>query len=609
VNKQLLIPLQRYQVSRGRFTWPASVNLASPSSADVLPLSQLASQLRGPGRRVTIERNAFGQATVRIRRDSAGKLPREGYRLSIAPGAMEIVAADDAGAYYAVATLRELADRGRSVGAAVIEDWPVFRRRGVYLDCSRGKVPTLQRLRDVVNLLAGWKVNELQLYIENVFQFHRHPQIGRGYSPFSPADLLEIQDYCRQRHIRFVGSLASFGHMERILRLGEYMHLSETGDRWGSTLCPTDPASIGFLSELYEEFVPLFEAVDFNACGDEPWDLGKGRSKRRCEKMGVGQVYLEFLLKIRRLCQQHGKRLNVWGDIVLEHGDLLDRWPKDVVMLNWDYQRRGQRIARTREITDAGLEVVVCPGTNAWGSHGCRMELGMDNIANFAAEGVRCKAAGLLNTDWGDGWHRNMLAVSLHNLAWGAAQSWRPGHMDHKAFTERFCRAAFPGIGPVLAGAIRRLGGTDDALGLPDANSSPFYNHALTPLKQLVIAGQDLGAFLDGLSQPKAAAWVESLGAIRWPQAPAGFARQMMQEFELATRQEHLAVARLALAGWMRTGRQPARRELLSLARQTDDLSRQFQKVWLLGNRPSRLVEILKRLRASAKEYRRLARK
>jgi hypothetical protein len=83
----------------------------------------------------------------------------------------------------------------------------------------------------------------------------------------------------------------------------------------------------------------------------------------------------------------------------------------------------------------------------------------------------------------------------------------------------------------------------------------------------------------------------------------------MMREFELATRQEHLAVARLALAGRMRAGWQPTRRELLSLASQTDDLSRQFQKVWLLGNRPSRLVEILKRLRASAKEYRRLARK
>ena len=36
------------------------------------------------------------------------------------------------------------------------------------------------------------------------------------------------------------------------------------------------------MAELYEEFVPLFEAADFNVCGDETWDLGKGRSKDAC---------------------------------------------------------------------------------------------------------------------------------------------------------------------------------------------------------------------------------------------------------------------------------------------------------------------------------------
>jgi len=606
---QLLIPVQRHTALPGRFAWPGRVILASPSSADLLPLGQLARQLRRPGRLVRVQRDAFGPAALRIRRDAQGRLPAEGYRLSILPAGIEITAADDAGAFYALQTLGQLAGGADApVGACMVEDWPVFRRRGVYLDCSRGKVPTVQRLKDIADLLASWKINEMQLYIENVFQFRRHPRIGRGYSPFSAADLLEIQDYCRGRHVNFVGSLASFGHMERILRLPEYQHLSETGGRWGSTLCPGDPGSIRLLRELYEEFVPLFEARDFNACGDEPWELGKGRSKRRCDKVGVGQVYMEFLLKVRRLVLGHGKRLNVWADIVLDHSDLLRRWPKDIVMLNWDYGREGPRIARTREIVRAGLEVVVCPGTNAWGSHGCRLELGMDNIANFAAEGLRNKAIGLLNTDWGDGWHRNMLAVSLHNLAWGAAQSWRPRHMDHKAFTERFCHAVFPGVGPGLAGAIRRLGGADEALGMPDDNSSPFYNHALTPLKQLVGADGQAGAFLDSLSQPKAEAWVESLGAIRWPSAPAGFARQMMQEFELARRQEMLAVSRLALAGRLRAGKAVPSGEFADLARQGERLLHLMPAVWLAGNRPSRLRDILKGLRACAAECRRLAR-
>jgi len=145
----------------------------------------------------------------------------------------------------------------------------------------------------------------------------------------------------------------------------------------------------------------------------------------------------------------------------------------------------------------------------------------MDNIANFAAEGLRCKAAGLLNTDSGDEAHRNMLAVSLHNPAWGAAHGWCPGHVERKGLTERFCRQALPGVADDLPQAIRRLGRTQEALGLGDWNASPFYNNFLTPLKSLVADSEYVGPFADSLSQGKAAALADSLTALDWPAAQA----------------------------------------------------------------------------------------
>ena len=127
-------------------------------------------------------------------------------------------------------------------------------------------------------------------------------------------------------------------------------------------------------------------------------------------------------------------------------------------MLNWDYNPAGKRIRRTREIVDAGLAVMVCPGTNSWQSHGCRLAMGMKNIAKFAAEGLRCGAEGFLNTDWGDYGHRNMLAVSLHNLAYGAAHAWHTQGVRDGGFTERFCRSTFGLSGEEMAASIRILG-------------------------------------------------------------------------------------------------------------------------------------------------------
>jgi hypothetical protein len=611
----LLIPVQRHKRQRGRFAWPARAVLASPSSADVLPLGQLARDLGGLGVQTRLERNAWGPADVRSGRNNGIAGP-EAYRLTVSPAGIEIEASGDGGAYYAVQTLRELvAAHGRALPACTIDDWPDYRRRGVYLDCSRGKVPKVETLKALVERLAHWKVNELQLYVENVFTFRRHPAIGRGYSPFTPEELAAVQDHCRMRHVRFVGSLASFGHLEKVLALPEYSHLGEMpgfgGLAGGTTLCPGDPGSIRLLEEMYEEFVPLFEARDFNVCCDETWELGRGRSRRRAERVGVAAVYLDFLKKIRRLCLKHGKRMNAWADIVLDHAELLPEVPKDIVMLNWDYHPRGSRIPRTRQIAAAGLPLVVCPGTNAWNSHGCRLRMGMLNIAHFAGEGLRCGAEGLLNTDWGDNGHRNMLAVSLHNYGWGAAQAWCHRNVAQAGFTERLCRDAFGMADAALARAISILGRADETLGLPWANGGVLYNAFLGPTRKVLARDDRLTRSLRLVQPSGPARHAEALAALRWP-APASardpFLRTALEEFALAGQLDIAACLRTAAMKQMMAGRSPSRGEWRRLIEVTLGAARQLERVWLLGNKPSRLRDNLRGMNQAVEEYRRFAR-
>ena len=612
----LLIPVRRARPQRGRFTWPDAAVLASPRTADALPLGQLAGDLGRLGIRATTVHNAWGPAAVRLGRDRAAGDP-EGYRLTVSPAGIEIHASTDAGAYYGVETLRELVvAHGRSLPACAIDDAPAFRRRGVYLDCSRGKVPTVRTLKAFVERLARWKVNELQLYVENVFTFRRHPAIGRGYSPFTPEELLAVQDHCRRHHVRFVGSLASFGHFEKILQLPAYRHLGETpgfqGWPGGTTLCPGDAGSIRLLGEMYEEFLPLFETDDFNVCCDETWELGKGRSRRRAERVGVGRVYLDFLKKIHGLCLRHGKRMNAWADIVLDHAELLPDVPKDICMLNWDYDPRGSRIPRTREITAAGLPTMVCPGTNSWNSHGCRLVMGMKNIARFAREGLARGVEGLLNTDWGDGGHRNMLAVSLHNHAYGAAQSWHPRGVADRRFTERFCLHAFGSADPDLARAIRTLGHADETIGSPHGNGGLLYRLFFGRLGRLARRNDWTVAPLANISASALAAHQRALAALRWPKVPARrdpFLHVTFEEYALAAQLDTVACERTAALRQMLDGKSPSPAAWRRLIAATKELARDFERVWLLGNKPSRLCDNLKGLRQAVTDYQRLSRR
>ena len=611
---EFLIPVKQYERGSGVFRVPEAATLSGTAPDDTLPLGQLAGDLAEHGVSARVTAGAGASAAVRIRRDPrvAGA---EAYEMAIGPDGVEIRASADAGAYYAVQTLRDLvALHGRELPACEIGDGPDFARRGAYHDCSRGKVPRLETLKALVERLARWKVNELQLYVENVFTFRRHPSIGRGYSPFTADEIRALHDHCRAHHVRLVGSLASFGHMEKILALPEYQHLGElAGYRgWpgGTTLCPTDPGSIALLADLYAEFVPLFEARDFNACCDETWELGRGRSKPEADRIGVGQVYLEFFKKVHALCAKYGKRMNAWADIVLAHPEMLADVPRDACMLNWDYHPEGNRIGRTREILEAGLAVMVCPGTNAWNSHGCRLEMGMRNIARFAEEGLASGVEGLLNTDWGDGGHRNMLAVSLPNLAYGAAHAWNHGGVRAEGFTERFCLLVLGDPSGRLADAIRTLGGAHEALGLGFSNSTLLYTTFLGPVEDFLGPEHPQGAALDRVSAAALAKHAEALSSIAWPTATEdadAFLAATMEEYALAAKLDALACRRTAVLKQLRAGKTPAAEELRRLADATDETARDLERVWGLRNKPSRLRDILDGLAQAVSDYRRLA--
>ncbi len=619
----LCIPVRKWRSRAGVFTFANAARLASARAVDALPLAQLRDELAVAGvLRVRAVVAAAGPAALQIRRAPTVSHP-EGYRLDITPEGICLTTRTDAGAYYGIQTLRDLIRlHGRTLPAVQIDDEPDFRRRGIYYDCARGKMPTVATLKSLVERLAHWKINELQLYIENGFAVHQHPTIGRGFDPFTPADIAELQAFCGAHHVRFVGSMASLGHMELVLSNPRYTHLGELpgmqGYAGGTTLCPTDPGSVRLLRDLYDEYIPLFEAEDFNACGDEPWELGKGRSQAVAARVGVGRLYLDFMRQVHALCVAQGKRTNLWADIVLEHPDLLGMWPNEIVMLNWGYDARSRSIKQTRIIAEAGLPFMVCSGTNGWASHGTRLRMAIDNVSAFSAEARRYGAEGILHTDWGDGGHRNLLAVSLCSFAHAAAHAWHGRGVDDANFPRIFCRNYFGQRDDRLADNLEAMGGICDTVG---SYGGLYFSLRCSMGKRrrrkLLRVDHGFGpgeAVLPSLSSDRLEAAIALLEPLRvgsaWPELPPwadAFDRLAMDVFRLAVEQDYAACRRLLLANHLREGRPPPASAWLALDTMLDGLGTRFDRLWLAQNRPSRLHENQFLLALARKECRALA--
>ena len=52
------------------------------------------------------------------------------------------------------------------------------------------------------------------------------------------------------------------------------------------------------VTKMTDDLLPYFTSSGFNGNLDEPFELGKGRSKELCDRIGEGQVYLDYALKM-----------------------------------------------------------------------------------------------------------------------------------------------------------------------------------------------------------------------------------------------------------------------------------------------------------------------
>lgn len=533
-------------------------------------------------------------------------LPAQGYRLGISSRGLHLKASDAAGLFYGVMTLRQLwRQTGESLPACVIEDHPDFPVRGVMLDISRDKVPTLDTLYALIDQLAEWKINHLELYTEHTFAYQRHPTVWAEASPLTGEDILRLEAYCRAQCMELVPNQNSFGHMERWLTKPAYRELAESPDGydtpWGtrsphpSCLNPADPRSLKLIASLYEELLPFFSSRKFNVGCDETWDLGQGKSRARCEKKGTGRVYLDFLLKLHKLVKRHGRTLHFWGDIIIKHPELVSELPRDSVVLEWGYEADHPFAEHGARFAASGLPFYVCPGTSSWNAIAGRTENCLANLRNAAENGLRHGAVGFLNTDWGDNGHWQYLPVSYLGFAAGAALAWCVRANREADIRPALDQHVFLDKAGVMGGLAYDLGNAYLKSGHLMGNSTVLFHLLYKDLKWPIpatVTPRTLGQTRDTVERV-----VKRLARARMARPDAAL---IQDEFANAAR---MLVHACDRGEWRMKPAAKTKTVKQSLARDLRRIIDEHRRLWLARNRPGGLKDSLRRLETRLGDY------
>lgn len=233
-------------------------------------------------------------------------LPPEGYRLVISPSEVTVASRDEAGAFYARQTIRQL---GNPLPCGTIEDCPSFRWRGLMLDEGRhffGKEVVkrcLDRMAEYKLNVFHWHLTEDQgwrIALDRFPELTRYGAVrpdavahgsrglpsrgdcvltGMRYGPYfyTSSDISEILSYAKERHIVVVPEVELPGHLQALL--AAHPEFSCRGDLprtprvnydiSDEVLCVGNDRAVAFMEQVYDEIVKMFPNAHVHIGGDE----------------------------------------------------------------------------------------------------------------------------------------------------------------------------------------------------------------------------------------------------------------------------------------------------------------------------------------------------
>ena len=367
----------------------------------------------------------------------------EGYFLDVDSTGIVVIAESEKGKFYGAMSLVQMMRQEQGVvvvDGATIHDFPLHRMRGISDDISRGQVSTVENFKKIIRFLARYKMNTYSPYIEDMFAFQSHPLIGKGRGALTSAELKELDTYAKQYYVDIIPIFQTLGHCENLLSIPEYLHYAEYPG--GRTLNISDEGTYTLLDELIGELCSSFSAPYFNMAADETRDVGLGASKERVAKLGLPKVLAEHYRRVAGIIKKHGKTPMIYGDIILKNPEILDMIPKDILIVDWNYDPQ-YHYDSPQVFKTAGFPFVVSPAVRNYRGPFLDYFNSFENIERFSRAGYDTGSNGLLISSWNDYGGEELRELNYYGYAWGAECAWQPLKSNVTSFNRAFFRDFF----------------------------------------------------------------------------------------------------------------------------------------------------------------------
>lgn len=289
------------------------------------------------------------------------------------------------------------------------------------LDLAREQCPTQDILYRYARHALDSGYDALGLYTEHRLAYQSAPW-ATGKHALSPQTIKNIAaEFPSLQIVPFVNLL---GHVEGLLYTEEGRPFREEPFA-GLQGCPSEPAFVQLMHDILEETLQTFDSPLVHIGGDETAQLNRcPRCQSRTQNPETGEdppedpkawLYSRHFQPLVQKVKDAGRTPAIWGDMILEHPQILPTLPEDTIVFDWQYQNG---LADTAP-RFAPLRVVGCPTLHIYNALWMHTEASEKNVREVAADVHTQNLHGFCLTTWEFGLF-SAADTALPAIAWAA---------------------------------------------------------------------------------------------------------------------------------------------------------------------------------------------
>jgi hypothetical protein len=391
------------------------------SMYDYIPLSRITistnddSAIKWANKHLALWYKKFAPKVIQKR--YTGNFTHDGaYSINISQNGVEICAKNIIGVRYALYSLRQIAIANRDteklthyiVPVGSINDYPAMEFRGMHL-CWFPETQEYE-IERMIRMAAYYKFNYVVLEPWGTYQSKTAPWLNWKNPPMTKKCIKRLVAIAKDLGVTLIPQINIFGHASYSRSMSgkhstldlnpQYQPLFEPMAGWN--WCLSNPATKKVLADYMVEMLEDFGNPKFFHIG---CDEANKPSCPTCTAQSYSNLFVEHIKFAHKVLAEHGARLMMWQDMLLEKGD--KRWkgctisngtpetakaaeslPKDIVICDWYYGDGRKNYPSYSYFQSLGYDVLA----TSW-----------KNVSGILAEAKaiqKINALGVLGTTW-----------------------------------------------------------------------------------------------------------------------------------------------------------------------------------------------------------------